>query len=266
VRTAVMDTKMKRPNYIIQTVCHALDLLDQFNCNKVELGVTELSRRLALHKNNVFRLLATLESRNFIEQNQSTGCYRLGLKNLEMGQTFSRHLDLQVQSRPVLESLTAALQETSCITVMKGENIVSLDAVETPLPVRVVTRLGVNLPSHCSAPGKIFLAAMSLREQKLHLPKELQRFTPHTIIDPQQLFDQLAQVAVQGYSRDDEELEIEVRCVSAPICDASRQVVGAISVTGPVNRMGDERLDSEIIPMIKRSAEELSRRLGGRQA
>jgi len=265
VRTAVMDAKMKKPNYIIQTVCHALDLLDQFNCNKVELGVTELSRRLALHKNNVFRLLATLESRNFVEQNQSTGCYRLGLKNLEMGQSFSRHLGLQVQSRPVLESLTAKLQETSCITVMKGDNIVSLDAVETPLPVRVVTRLGVNLPPHCTAPGKIFLAAMSFSERMLHLPKELQRFTPHTIIDPQQLLDHLAKVSVQGYARDDEELEIEVRCVSAPVYDGSMQVVGAISVTGPVNRMGDERLASEIIPMVRRSADELSRRMGGRQ-
>ena len=260
-----MITNTRKQDYLIQTVCHALDLLDQFNCNKVELGVTELSRRMALHKNNVFRLLATLESRNFIEQNQSTGGYRLGLKNLEMGQTFSRHLGLKAQSRPVLESLAAALQETSIITVMKGDNIVSLDAVETPLPVRVVTRLGVNLPPHCTAPGKVFLAEMSFRERMIHLPKELQRFTPHTIIDPQQLLDHLAQVSVQGYARDDEELEIEVRCVSAPVYDASMQVAGALSVTGPVNRMGDERLNSEIIPMVRRSAEELSRRIGGHQ-
>ena len=260
-----MDEKMKKSGYLIQTVCHALDLLDQFNCNKVELGVTELSRRMALHKNNIFRLLATLESRNFIEQNLSTGGYRLGLKNLEMGQTFSRHLGLKEQARPVLEALTAKLQETSCVTVMKGNNIVALDEVETPLPVRVVTRLGVNLPTHCTAPGKIFLAAMSFSERMRHLRKELQGFTPHTMIDPQQLLDHLAQVSAQGYARDDEELELEVRCVSAPVCGAAMQVVGAISVTGPVNRMGDERLDVEIIPMVRRSAEELSRRMGGRQ-
>jgi IclR family KDG regulon transcriptional repressor len=265
VRTAVMDTKIKKPDYLIQTVCHALDLLDQFNNNKVELGVTELSRRMALHKNNIFRLLATLESRNFIEQNQSTGGYRLGLKNLEMGQTFSRHLGLKAQARPVLEALTAELQETSYITVIKGNNVISLDAVETPLPVRVVTRLGVNLPPHCTAPGKIFLAAMSFSERMLHLPKELQRFTPHTIIDPQKLLDHLAKVSAQGYARDDEELELEVRCVSAPVHDGSMQVIGAVSVTGPVNRMSDERLDAEIIPMVRHSAEELSRRMGGRQ-
>lgn len=257
-----MNGKEKRANYLIQTVCHALDLLDQFNCDRQELGVTELSRRMALHKNNIFRLLATLESRNFVEQNKSTGGYRLGLKNLEMGQTVSRHLNLQLQARPVLEALTAALQETSSINAMKGANIITLDAVETPHPVRVVTRLGVWLPSYCTAPGKIFLAAQSTKERLRQLPKEMQQFTPHTITDFWLLLEHLEQVVLQGYAMDDEEMEIGVRCVSAPVHDGSLRVVGAISVTGPVSRMGDERLQAEIIPVIRGSAAELSRRMG----
>lgn len=262
MRTAGAGGRAKS-SYLIQTVCHALDLLDQFNCDREELGVTELSRRMALHKNNIFRLLATLESRNFVEQNLSTGNYRLGLKNLEMGQTFSRHLGLRMQARPVLEALTAALQETSCITVMKGANIVSLDAVETPLPVRVVTRLGIWLPLHCTAPGKVFLAAMHGRERLQHLPHELQQFTLRTITDLRQLLDCLDQVASCGYAMDDEELEVGVRCVSAPVYDCSLRVVGAVSVTGPVNRLGDERLQKEIIPGVLHSAEVLSRKMGG---
>ena len=258
-----MITKEVKSNYLIQTVCHALELLDQFNGDKVEFGVTELSRRMDLNKNSIFRLLATLESRNFVEQNLSTGGYRLGLKNLEMGQSFSRSQGLLIQSRPVLEMLTHALKETSCITVMKGADIVSLDAVDTPLPVRVVTRLGVCLPFHCTAPGKIFLAAMRGRERLRHLPKELERFTPQTITDTRQLLDHLGLVAARGYALDDEELETGVRCVSAPVYDGALRVVGAISVTGPVYRFGDERLNVEIIPVIRRSAEELSRRMGG---
>ncbi|HZV81800.1 MAG TPA: IclR family transcriptional regulator [Geobacteraceae bacterium] len=260
-----MGTRENKSNYLIQTVCHALDLLDQFNCDREELGVTELSRRMALHKNNIFRLLATLESRNFVEQNHSTGNYRLGLKNLEMGQTFSRHLGLRAQARPVLEALTAALQETSSITVMNGNSIASFDAVETPLPVRVVTRLGVWLPLHCTAPGKVFLAGMHTHERKQKLPKELQQFTPRTITDQRLMLEHLELVAARGYALDDEELEQGVRCVSAPVYDSSMQVVGAISVTGPANRMGDERLQAEIIPVVLRSAEELSRRMGGHQ-
>lgn len=258
-----MAVRENKSNYLIQTVCHALDLLDQFNCDREELGVTELSRRMALHKNNIFRLLATLESRNFVEQNHTTGNYRLGLKNLEMGQTFSRHLGLRTQARPVLEALTAALQETSSITVMNGNSIASFDAVETPLPVRVVTRLGVWLPLHCTAPGKVFLAGMYIHERNQKLSKELQRFTSRTITDKRLMLEQIELVAARGYAVDDEELEQGVRCVSAPVYDSTMQVVGAISVTGPSNRLGDERLQSEIIPLVLRSAGELSRRMGG---
>jgi len=82
--------KKEKSDYLIQAVSHALDLLEQFHGETDELGVTELSKRLKLHKNNVFRLLATLESRGYIEQNKVTENYRLGLKTLELGQTFIR--------------------------------------------------------------------------------------------------------------------------------------------------------------------------------
>ncbi len=81
--------RKEKSEYIIQAVSHALDLLEQFHDDVDELGVTELSKRLKLHKNNVFRLLATLESRGYIEQNKATENYRLGLKALELGQTFT---------------------------------------------------------------------------------------------------------------------------------------------------------------------------------
>jgi len=77
--------RKEKSEYIIQAVSHALDLLEQFHDEVDELGVTELSKRLKLHKNNVYRLLATLESRGYIEQNKATENYRLGLRVLEMG-------------------------------------------------------------------------------------------------------------------------------------------------------------------------------------
>ena len=86
--------RKEKSEYIIQAVSHALDLLEQFHDDVDELGVTELSKRLKLHKNNVFRLLATLESRGYIEQNKATENYRLGLKALELGQTFIKQMGL----------------------------------------------------------------------------------------------------------------------------------------------------------------------------
>ncbi|RLB74560.1 MAG: IclR family transcriptional regulator, partial [Deltaproteobacteria bacterium] len=84
--------KREKSNYIIQAVVHALTLLEEFSGDVDELGVTELSKRLKLHKNNVFRLLATLEEKGYIEQNKITENYRLGIKSLELGQTFIRQM------------------------------------------------------------------------------------------------------------------------------------------------------------------------------
>lgn len=256
--------KKEKSSYVIQTVSHALDLLEQFKGEEIELGVSELSRRLQLHKNNVFRLLATLESRNYIEQNRSTGNYRLGLKNLELGQTMIRQMGLQSQARSVLESLAAQLNETSYVAVLRDAHVVYLDVVESTRPVRVVPRLGSWLPAYCTAAGKVHLAHMTSTELSLHLPAELQHYTPRTITDPAELQLQLRQVEEQGYAIDDEELDAGVRCVSAPIWDSSRKVVGAVSICGPTMRFTDERLNDEVIPSVKQGVGEISARLGYR--
>ena len=97
--------RREKSNYVIQSVAHALDVLEQFSGDTDELGVTDLSKRLKLHKNNVFRLLATLESRGYIEQNKATENYRLGLRCLQMGQTYVEQMGLLRQAQPIMEAL-----------------------------------------------------------------------------------------------------------------------------------------------------------------
>jgi DNA-binding IclR family transcriptional regulator len=88
----VSGMKRDKANYIIQSVAHALDVLEEFKGGADELGVTELSKKLKLHKNNVFRILATLESRGYIEQNKATENYRLGIKCLEYSRRTGKYL------------------------------------------------------------------------------------------------------------------------------------------------------------------------------
>ncbi len=254
--------KTDKSHYIIGTVSRALDLLEQFHGDVGELGVSELSRRLSLHKNNVFRLLATLESRHYVEKNLDTGSYRLGLKNLELGQATIRQLGLLRQARPVLESMTSQQNETTYVAVLKGSDVVYLDSVESPLPVRVVPRLGAWLPAHCTAAGKVLLAFMSDKELDLHLPDELHRYTSYTITDRDELRRQLRMVSELGYAIDDQELDVGVRSVSAPIRDYTKKVVGAVSVSGPAIRFSDERMAELIIPLAREGAAEISFRLG----
>src|SRR6478735_11445098 len=113
-------------NYVIQSVSHALDVLEQFNGTVDETGVTELSKRLKLHKNNVFRLLATLESRGYIEQNRSTENYRLGVRCLQLGQSYVRHMGLLRQAAPILGDLVRQARETAYLGLLRRGGVVPL--------------------------------------------------------------------------------------------------------------------------------------------
>src|SRR6266849_2391382 len=112
--------RREKTNYVIQSVAHALDVLEQFYGELDELGVTELSRKLKLHKNNVFRLLATLETRGYVDQDKDTGNYRLGMKTFEVASVFLHHLSLAKQAHPVLEQLAAETGETAYLAVLEG--------------------------------------------------------------------------------------------------------------------------------------------------
>jgi len=255
--------KKDKSEYIIQAVSHALDLLEQFHGDIDELGVTELSKRLKLHKNNVFRLLATLESRGYIEQNRATENYRLGLKALELGQTFIKQMGLLRQARPILERMVEECNETAYVAIFKENHIVYLDVVETNLTVRVVSRVGSRLPAYCTASGKVHLAFMSDEELESTLAEQnLVQHTPTTLASQAQLKAELDQVRAKGYAIDNEELDPGVRCIAAPIRDYTRRIVGAVSISGPGMRLDDKRLDEELIPMILRAGDDLSTRLG----
>jgi len=255
--------KKEKSDYLIQAVSHALDLLEQFHDEVDELGVTELSKRLKLHKNNVFRLLATLELRGYIEQNRVTENYRLGLKTLELGQTFIRQMGLLRQAKPVLEALVKECNETTYVAILKDFYIIYLDAVETGMTVRVVTRVGSRLPAYCTAAGKVQIACMNDEELENYLPsKELKRYTANTITDRDILKKELKVIAEQGYALDNEELDVGVKCVSSAIRDYTRRIIGAVSISGPSMRFSDGRMQKELVPLVVKAAEEISSKLG----
>lgn len=255
--------KKDKSEYIIQAVSHALDLLEQFHDDVDELGVTELSKRLKLHKNNVFRLLATLESRGYIEQNKATENYRLGLKALELGQTFIKQMGLLRQAKPILEQIVDECNETAYVAIYKELHTVYLDVVETNLTVRVVSRVGSRLPAYCTASGKVHMAFMTDEElDSLLAETKLIQHTSTTVTSPDALKAELSKVREQGYAFDDEELDEGVRCIAAPIRDYTRRIVGAISISGPSMRISNERVDDQLVPLVLKAAADLSTRLG----
>ncbi|MFZ2948341.1 MAG: IclR family transcriptional regulator [Desulfuromonadaceae bacterium] len=252
-----------KPDYSIQTVGFALDVLEQFYGSDEELGLTELCRRLKLQKNRVFRLLATLESRNYIEQNKVTTNYRLGLKNLRLGQAFVKQTGLRQLARPVLETLARKCEETSCVAIMKDFHVVYIDAIESKLPIRVVASAGTMHPFYCTAAGKILASALNENKLLEYCSNgELRRFTSHTICDPIELVHHLRGIVKLGYAVGDEELEAGAKCVAAPIRDYTKNVIGAVSISGPSMRFTAEHINNELLPLVKDAANELSFCLG----
>jgi IclR family transcriptional regulator, KDG regulon repressor len=254
--------RREKSNYVIQSVSHALDVMEQFNGSVDEIGVTELSKRLKLHKNNVFRLLATLEARGYIEQNKLTENYRLGLRCLQLGQTFIHRMGLLLQSRAILQDLSKSTKESAYVAIRKGGVIIPLDFVEPARAVRVVSFLGTILPTHCTAAGKVHLVFEGDVAAGPNLPERLERYTEKTIVDRDQLREQMSMIGECGYALERGEFAEDVNAVSVPIRDYTRSLVGALAIVGPGYRLTDDALNGQYAPALLKAGDELSKRLG----
>lgn len=255
--------KREKKSYVIQSVTNALNLLEQFKGDRDELGVTDLSNRLVLHKNNIFRLLATLEAKGYIEQNKATENYRLGVKNLELGQTFIKQIGMVRQAKPLLKEIVNECNEMAYIGTIRQSSVVCLGAEEDSQTVKVVNRVGWSLPIHCTALGKAQIAYLSEEElERLGVLDNMKKFTENTIVDRAEFIRHLKEVAKRGYAIDNEEYTPGVRCVGVPVRDYTGRVVGGICVCGPSFRMIDELLKAKIIPVVKDAGERFSKRLG----
>jgi len=254
--------RREKTNYVIQSVAHALDVIEQFSGETEELGVTDLSKRLKLHKNNVFRLLATLESRGYIEQNKATENYRLGIRCLQIGQTYVNQMGLLRQAKPIMESVVKRCRETVYLSLLRRGVVVPLQSVEADRPVRVISLLGQALPLHCTAAGKVHLAFESEEEIKSALPESLAKHTDKTITRRTDLIADLRAVAERGWALESGEFLADLRSIAVPIRDYTRTVVGSLSITAPEYRLPLERVEREVAPIALSAGRDLSSRLG----
>ncbi len=254
-----MLKKREKTKYTIRSVSRAIDLLEEFLGDDVEIGLTDLSRRLKLPKNNIFRLLATLQLRNYVGQNTTNEKYHLGFKTVELGQMVTRQWGGFNNSRPVMERLVKDCNETAVVSVLKDYSIVNLDVVECDHHLRVRPRIGVQLPAYCTAAGKSQIAHFAEEKLKPYAcDYHFHQYTPHTITDLAQWRTQLQQIASQGYAIENEELDLGVRCVGAPIRDFASRIIGSVTLLGPSQRFNDERIENELIPLVMKGAADIS--------
>jgi DNA-binding IclR family transcriptional regulator len=174
-------------------------------------------------------------------------------------------MDVREMARPLLRELAEACQETVNLSVLDGGQVVNLEQFVPPTRrVKNIGRVGRRMPPHCTAAGKVLLAALPPDELDRILRTGLEPFTPHTITDPDELREELARVRQGGYAAAREELERGLNVVAVPIYDHTAQVVASISVAGPAYRVTPERFP-ELAARLMDTATHISAQLGYRQ-
>jgi DNA-binding IclR family transcriptional regulator len=202
-----------------------------------ELGVTELGRRLGVHKATASRLAATLAEHGFVERDPVTERYRLGFALVALAGSATANLDLVRTARPVLEELAERTRETVNLGVRSGDGVVYLDQVSGARSIVSVSWVGRRTSLHDTSNGKVLLAFAANDDVDRVLAGALERRTSNTIVDPGRLREQLATVRERGWAQTLEELEEGLNAVAAPVRDADGSVVAALSVSGPAFRM-----------------------------
>jgi DNA-binding IclR family transcriptional regulator len=255
--TAVRTERGQR----LSSVGTAIALLKCFSAEEHELGVSELSRKLGVAKSTVHRLARTLIADGLLEQNPENEKYRLGLALFGLGALVRRRMNLSSEARQDLFALRNATGETVQLAILDGAEIMFVYNLESTQAIRVNSDIGVRMPAFCTASGRAILAFQPADVVAAAIAAGLKRRTPKTEIEPARLRKLLAEVGQRGYAVEDEESEVGMRAIAAPVRGAGGVVVGSVTVAGPVQRLSKDTL-ARIAPEVIRTAELISARLG----
>jgi DNA-binding IclR family transcriptional regulator len=245
------------------SVRRALTILDYLSAHMDEGGLTlaGLARGTQIHKSTLLRLLDALHEFNLVEKDPVTEHYRLGLKVLQLASSYLDNMELRSVAAPFLQQLMVASGETVHLAVMEDYQAVYIDKVEGPGNVRLVSRIGGHNPLYCTAMGKALLASLPETIFDEVVRRGLAPHTNNTLATRQTLQEDLTRICSRGYSIDNEENELGVRCVGAALFDHKGYPIAAISVSGPTMRVTWDHVD-QLGQLVKQTAEKISQHLG----
>lgn len=243
----------------VQSVDRALTILESL-ANHGELGVTEIAGDLGVHKSTAFRLVSVLEQHRLVEQAGERGKYRLGIGIIRLAGAVTVRMSLARESRALCRLLVDEFNETVNIAVLDDGYAMNITQEQGNATVTAQNWTGKRTPLHATSSGKVLLAWAVGAEPGVAL-KQLDSFTPHTIVSTKALQAELALVREQGWACTVQELEIGLNAVAAPIRGDDGAVVAAISLSGPSYRLTVESFAAVAVRLLV-SAAAISRQLG----
>jgi DNA-binding IclR family transcriptional regulator len=260
----VRSTELGEFDEAVRSVARALNIIEALSRDE-EMGITDLSRELGLNKATIYRLITTLRLQGYVEQAKGDK-YKLTFKLFELGSKIVNRLGIRKIAYPYLEELAAITKETVNLGALQENNVCYIDRIESREPLRLGLDIGSRFPAHCTALGRVVLAHLDPAEMNNYLLKaerdgQIQDYTSDSLTDIELIKKELLIVRKQGYAIESEQYFPGIRCVACPIFNHTGKVVAAVSVAGPTVRVTDEFV-REVIPLLKKSAGNISVRLG----
>jgi DNA-binding IclR family transcriptional regulator len=236
-------------------------VLDCFSVYEQSLTLNDIATRCGIPKTTAHRLVTSLREAKLLEQDHERDRYRMGIRLVELGAIVLANLDIFTRARHLAQGLMSATGEGHHLCVFDGTNMISVEHIEPGSgQVNWTTLMSIS-PAYCTGVGKAVLAFQDPVAIAKIIRGGLRPFTPTTITDPDRLMAELGLTRQRGYAIDNAEHQPNVRCLAAPIRNVTGRVYAAISVSGPAERMTDERLDV-LRPLVVSTAEEISRLSG----
>ena len=253
---------MKDPNkYNVRAVERALQILECFDDQHPERGISEIAQAVDLHKATAYRIVTTLVNYGYLEWIAEGQKYRLGLELTNLGFKVIRRMDLRHEALPYMKELIQEWDETCDLSIFDQGRVFYIEVLRGNHALTISAAVGQRLPAHCTASGKLFLAYLTESDLDAILDQPLKKYTENTITSSNELRKQLDTIYSQGYAVDYEEYELGICAVAAPIFNRRGNVIAAIGGPSPTSRMTPERI-IEIAEAYKKAAQAISHRMG----
>lgn len=245
----------------IQSVERALRILEVISQAKEGASLSEISGAVGLNHSTAHNLLLTLKQCEYVFQPKPNGRYYLGYRALQLSSSSNYSFPVNTVSRPHLADLVRKYDETAHLAILSDGQVVYMNKVESSHMMGLKSYVGKRNPCHATALGKALLASLDPGQvDEIIAAKGMPGYTPYTITTAAALHKELEQVRRQGYAVDNEEFELGLWCVAAPVRDYSGRAIAAISVTIPVGRakfLMREQLIQDVAATAKRISQDL---------
>lgn len=246
----------------VQSLGRAFAIMEEVARNRDGIALAELSKRVGLHNSTTFHLVQTMVSLGYIRQMKDSKRYRVGRPLFALAASALDEIEMVSLATPVLEDLSRETGESCHFAVRMGDSVVVIARTAGPGAFQLTDRVGVVRPAHCTALGKVILAALRPDQLDRLLDRvELKAHTPKSITERGPLKEQIEEIRRSGIAFDDGEFDPEVRCIAMPVRDFGGNVIGALGISGPIWRLSIQALQGRS-RAVQAAAERLSAEFG----